>query len=106
MKKTLLTLSLLLILPSFASCPIEEGATVCSLPSYREQISPTYSPKTIVKEYSGGPETRLKEINRKEIMSTTREFAPIEADYNYNSGCQFGVCMHQGSMPLFKQSNK
>ncbi len=90
-------------LPLFAACPIEGGETVCSLPDFREQVSPTYSPKSNISEFSDTGEARLNPIKRDDIEQEFKRFRPGETDYSYNSSCQFGVCMQNRSTPLFQQ---
>ena len=103
MKKYLILFAMFLVMPAYAMCPVEDGAAVCSLPGFREQVSPIYNPKTNINEFSGTPEARLRPIDRSEIGQQIREFAPAESDYSYNSSCQFGVCMQNRSTPLFQQ---
>lgn len=93
MKKYLILFAMFLVMPAYAMCPVEDGAAVCSLPGFREQVSPIYNPKTNINEFSGTPEARLRPIDRSDIGQQIREFAPAESDYSYNSSCQFGVCM-------------
>lgn len=106
MKKFLILCALFSILPAFAACPVEDGATVCTLPGFREQLSPTYSQKTNINEFADSPEVRLRPIQRDDIQQQTREFAPVESNYSYNSSCQFGVCMQNRAKPLFQQQSK
>ena len=101
MNKILMAMSLLIVLPSFATCSID-GTTVCSLPGFREQIPQVYSPNSNINVFSGSPEARLKPATRNEIKEELRHFAPVENDYSYNSSCQFGVCMKGGDSLLFK----
>ena len=103
MKKFLILSALIFALPTFAVCAIEGGDTVCSLPGFREQITPTYDPKSNISEYSDSPEARLNPIDRSDIEQEMRRFTPAEGNYSYNSSCQFGVCMQNKSTPLFQQ---
>ncbi len=103
MKKFLILSAFLLTLPAFAACPIEGGETVCSLPGFREQMTPTYNPNSNISEFSDTPEARLNPIDRSDIEQEMKRFSPAESDYSYNSGCQFGVCMQNRSTPLFQQ---
>lgn len=102
MKKFLL-LILLVNLPTFGMCSIDNLDEVCSLPGFREQVSPTYNPRNNIREFSSSPEARLKSIDRSDISKQVRDFAPVESDFNYNSSCQFGVCLQDRSTPLFEQ---
>ena len=53
MKKYLILFAMFLVMPAYAMCPVEDGAAVCSLPGFREQVSPIYNPKTNINEFSG-----------------------------------------------------
>ena len=111
MKKFLIILSFLVAIPLFplnsparAACPIEGGETVCSLPGFRERVTPVYNPTgDNLSEFSDSPEARLKPIDRSDIREQAESFAPTENDYNYNSSCQFGVCLQNRAKPLFQQ---
>ena len=65
-------------LPLFAACPIEGGETVCSLPDFREQVSPTYSPKSNISEFSDTGEARLNPIKRDDIEQEFKRFRPVK----------------------------
>lgn len=103
MKKYLIIMTLFLMGSAYAMCPVENGETVCSLPGFREQVSPIYNPKSNISEFSSTPEARLTPVDRSDIGQQVRQFAPAESDYSYNSSCQFGVCMQNRSTPLFQQ---
>lgn len=109
MKKFLIISVILLSTPfiypnlSFAACPVDGGETVCSLSGFRERVSPIYSPSSNISEFSDSPEARLKPIDRSDIREQAQSFAPTQYDYNYNSSCQFGVCLQNRDTPLFQQ---
>ena len=103
MKKFLLILSLLIVLPSFAACSIDIGESVCSLPNVREPFSPIFSSNENISDFSDSPVIRLNPIKHGEIESEFRNFSPNESNYNYNSSCQFGVCMENRNNTLFQQ---
>lgn len=103
MKKFLIYSAILIALPSYAVCSIEGGETVCSLPGFREQVSPIYSPQTNINEFSGSPEARLKPMERSDIRVQTENFPKVESNYNYNSNCQFGVCLMDRNNTLFQK---
>ena len=103
MKKFLISLSLLISLPSFALCPIDGGETVCSLPGFREQVTPVYYPQTNISEFADSPEARLNPLDRSDIREQAESFAPQESNFNYNSSCQFGVCLQNRANPLFQK---
>lgn len=107
MKKIFILSSILIVsafLPSFAMCSVDEGTTVCSVPGFREKVSPIYNPNSQIKEFSGSPEARLTPLNRSEIRKEANSFAPSENNFNYNSSCQFGVCLQNRETPLFQKA--
>ena len=107
MKKLFIITSILIVslcLPSFATCSIEENETVCSLPDFREKVSPIYNPNSNIKEFSGSPEARLAPLDRSDIRNESGSFAPTEGNFNYNSSCQFGVCLQNRDTPLFRKA--
>ena len=80
-----------MILPAYATCPIENGETVCTLPEFREQIKPSIQTNSTL----GGlnqPQVELQPIQRKDPMEQMRN---PNNRLNYNSGCQFGVCVQE-----------
>lgn len=103
MKKFIVMLAFLFALPSYATCPIDSGETVCSLPGFREQVSPIYQTTPFMGDLNDQPDTQLAPTKRNEIEQQFRQFAPSGSDLNYNSSCQFGVCMQNRSTPLFQQ---
>ena len=107
MKKIIILSSILIVsalLPSFATCPIDESATVCQVPGFREKVSPIYNPSGNIKEFSGSPEARLNPIDRSDTRREANSFAPQENNFNYNSSCQFGVCLQNRETPLFQKA--
>ena len=90
--------ALVLSLPSFALCPIEGGESVCSLPEFREQVSPIYN------DNSGGitPNVQLQPLKREDPMKSMRD---PNNELNYNSGCQFGVCLPKTNDTLIMRRN-
>ena len=105
MKKIFILLGLITSIPVFAMCSIDD-ANVCSssLPGMREEFSSRYNPKSNINEFSNTPEARLNPIKRDNIEYQMRQFAPTENNFNYNSSCQFGVCLENRNTPLFQQS--
>ncbi|MBD9222321.1 hypothetical protein EGQ24_00200, partial [bacterium] len=71
---------------------------------FREKVSPVYNPNSQIKEFSGSPEARLTPLNRSEIRKEANSFAPSENNFNYNSSCQFGVCLQNRETPLFQKA--
>ena len=107
MKKIFILSSILIVsvfLPSFAMCPVDEGTTVCSVPGFREKVSPIYNPSSHIKEFSGSPEARLNPLDRSDIRNEANSFAPSENNFNYNSSCQFGVCLQNRDTPLCQKA--
>lgn len=107
MKKIFILSSILIVSalsPVFAMCSIDESATVCSVPGFREKVLPIYNPNSQIKEFSGSPEARLTPLNRSDIRNEANSFAPSENNFNYNSSCQFGVCLQNRDTPLFQKA--
>ena len=88
MKKYLLLPALLISLPVFSACPIESGETVCTLPNFREQVQPIFDNTNYPK--SVNPAQNLQPLKREDPINQMR--GPNN-QLNYNSGCQFGVCL-------------
>ena len=103
MKKIFIIPALLIVLPSFAACPIDAGEAVCSLPGFREQLPPIYQQDTNISEFAETPEVRLNPLRREDVPTDRQGVTPAGSSFNYNSGCQFGVCMQNRSTPLFQQ---
>ena len=89
MKKFYILPAFLVVLPIYALCPIEGGETVCSLPEFREQVSPIFKESNPEANMSN-PQVRLQPLNRTDPMDQMR--GPNN-NLNYNSGCQFGMCL-------------
>ena len=103
MKKIFILWTFLFALPSFGMCAVDSGETVCSLPELRQQIEPIYNPGYGISEFSNSPEARLKPLDRKDIIQPSNDKAPFGSSFNYNSSCQFGVCLQNRSTPIFEQ---
>ena len=89
MKKFFILSVILISLPSYSACPIDiNDETVCALPGFREQSSPIFqnSNNTNI----GTPGVRLQPLTREDPINQMRE---PNNNLNYNSGCQFGVCL-------------
>ena len=87
MKKFLILSIFFGILPSFAMCPIDSENAVCALPGFREQVNPIYIQSPSATPY---PNASLQPLKRQDPIEQMR--GPNN-DRNYNSGCQFGVCL-------------
>lgn len=106
MKKYFILAAMLISMPVFALCSIEEGADVCSASAgFREKFSSIYSPQSGIKEFSATPEARLNPVKRTDFSNEARNFSNTESNFNYNSNCQFGVCLQDNSKPIFNQLN-
>lgn len=102
MKKFLILSALLFPLSTFATCPIEDGATSCSIAEFKE-INPTYSPSSNLKEFSETPEARLNPTKSPVREFKKRDFGVSNTDFSYDSSCQFGVCTDFGKDVLFQR---
>ena len=103
MKKIIIIAIYLLSLPAFSMCSVDSDNTVCALPDFREEVEPIYNPGYGISEFSNTPEARLKPLDRKDIIRQSKEFSPSGSEFNYNSSCQFGVCLQNRSTPIFEQ---
>ena len=103
MKKIVVILAFLISLPAFGMCPVNGDNTVCALPDFRKEVEPIYNPGYGISEFSNTPEARLKPLDRKDIIQQSKEFSPSGSEFNYNSSCQFGVCLQNRSTPIFEQ---
>lgn len=94
--KYLLSLFFCLILtPVFALCSLESD--VCSLPSYQQQTSPLFNSNQ--KSNIDNLKPKVKELNKEN--SFKQSFKPNQ-ELEYNSGCQFGVCVQDLNNTLLK----
>ena len=89
MKKFLIFSILITIQSVFAACSIDnESDAVCSLPEFRQQITPIFKQSSGTNSEASGIE--LQPLNRTDPIEQMR--GPNNMT-NYNSGCQFGVCL-------------
>lgn len=103
MKNFLIITCLLISLPAFSACPLDGETTSCSIAEFhQDEMNPTYSPESLIKEFSGSPEARLKPKENK-VEKELRNFGPQSTDYSYNTSCQFGVCNQSGTPQLFEK---
>lgn len=105
MKKYFILAAIFATMPVFALCSIEEGAEVCAVPGFREKFQPTYNPQSNLKEFSDTPEARLNPVKRTDFSEEARNFSNPNSNNNYNSNCQFGVCLQDRGKPIFNQLN-
>ena len=90
MKKfAVLLFALLIVIPAYALCTVDSGEKVCSIPQFREQVSPIFRDRSNGTNMSN-PQVQLQPLNRESSMEQMR--GPNN-NLNYNSGCQFGICL-------------
>ena len=87
MKKFLLIISLTILSPTYASCLIDSIDSVCSLPEFRQEHTPIFKENNI---NTSNPSIQLQPLGRTDPMDKMRE---SNNSLNYNSGCQFGICV-------------
>ena len=104
MNKYIITTIILTTNIAFASCPIDDNTTACSIATFQGPVpmQRSYSQQSSIKEYSDTPETRLQPIQDDRASRNLRDFGPQPADYSYNTGCLFGICNPSGTPELFK----
>ena len=91
MKKFLFLSLSLLILPVYALCPIDNaGDSVCTLPEFRQQVTPIFKQSGGVPTNIDSSPGQLQPLNRADPINQMRG---ANNSTNYNSGCQFGVCL-------------
>ena len=89
MKKYLLIMIFTVAIPAYAACPIDtSGETVCSLPEFRQQVTPIFNDSNNLN--LSNPSVNLQPLTRTDPIEQMR--GPNN-NLNYNSGCQFGVCL-------------
>lgn len=105
MKKLLILSCILISSVSYAACPIDLGATSCSIAEIQQPqpFARTYAPASSIKEFSDTPEARLKPVQNDTPSKQLRDFGPQTADYSYNTSCQFGICNPSGVPQLFER---
>ena len=89
MKKYLILSALFVILPSYSACAID-GESVCTLPEFRQQVTPMFKQSTGIQPNIDNTPGQLQPLNRADPINSMRS---PNNDLNYNSGCQFGVCL-------------
>ncbi|MBR1775506.1 hypothetical protein IJ750_00325 [bacterium] len=89
MKKLLIIPALFISSASFALCPIDSEKTVCSLPQFQGSSRPVFQNQKTNLEMNK-PNTMLQPLNK---TNPIEEIRGPNVDMNYNSGCQFGVCL-------------
>lgn len=89
MKKYIILCAFLTNLPSYSTCSLD-GESVCTLPEFRQQVSPIFKQSTGIQTNIDNSPGQLQPLNRTDPMNDIR--GPNN-NMNYNSGCQFGVCL-------------
>ena len=79
----------LFVLPAYPACRID-GDAVCTLPEFREQVTPIFKQSSGVKSNIDSSPGQLQPLNRTDPIN---EMRGVDSMPNYNSGCQFGVCL-------------
>lgn len=101
MRKFFVLSFLLIVLPSYSACPIDKiGEAVCSLPNFREQVSPIFQDRNDIN--MSNPTVKLQPLNRTDPIEQMR--GPNN-NLNYNSGCQFGVCLQNPNESKLPENN-
>ena len=99
MKKYCFLIAVLIVLPVYALCPIEGGETVCSLPDYGEQTVPLFQ-QTNAGINTNNPNTKLQPMSK---TNPIEQMSGPNNSLNYNSGCQFGMCLQNPNNIMRKQ---
>ena len=115
--------SLILALPAFAACPIDGNAS-CSIannsdfsnvgmsnefdntnstPFSGTSLPELNKPSKITKANPGADTNVLPASRDYSSEKSFRTFRQTEADYGYNSSCQFGVCNQTGTPRSFER---
>ena len=90
MKKSLFLLCLISS-PIYAACPIDGlGESVCTLPEFRQQVSPIFKQSSGIPTNIDTSPGQLQPLNRADPIDQMRG---VNNNMNYKSGCQFGVCL-------------
>ena len=102
MKKFLIFAILISIQSVFAACPIDaKDDAVCSLPEFRQQLGPIFKQSSGSNTEASGVE--LQPLNRTDPIEQMR--GPNNM-MNYNSGCQFGVCLQNPNNSRLPDNDK
>ena len=80
---------------AYATCPLEGGscAIATDIPIIRERFKPIYSEYDSAADFGGNPFIRLTPTERPELERDFRTKNEMNNETNYDSGCQFGVCL-------------
>ena len=100
MNKLLIIFALILALPAYSTCSIENDF-VCSLPEIRQSYTTNFSPSNVnTGSVNSGISHPLQNSN---VGNSVRDFSG-GSNGGYNSNCQFGVCLPDRNRPLFLQN--
>ena len=94
--------SLLLGLVANATCPITEGVCTAStdIETIRQPFTPIYNEYSDA-DFGDNPFVRISPADRSQVNQTFRTQNEMQNRNNYDSNCQFGVCLPsdmQGSL--------
>ena len=91
MKKFVFLSFCFLLLPVYALCPLDgSNDSVCTLPEFRQQVTPMFKQSGGVPTNIDSTPGQLQPLDRVDPINQMRG---TNNSTNYNSGCQFGVCL-------------
>ena len=90
MKKLLIVFLLIFIMPSYATCPVNSGESVCSLPDFGSNSKPLFQ-NTKIEANINNTQTPLQPLYKDDLFEKIR--TPNNELMQYDSGCLFGVCV-------------
>ena len=96
MKKIIITIvTMLITLPVFATCPIEEGACTASSNWEFKPLQQKYLPDRIqeIQKPNAFQPNYITPYHSELINTETNSSATTPSTNDYNSNCQFGVCL-------------
>lgn len=128
MKAIYIITSLLLVLPVYSACPVDNVSASCSLADAVKFPSPIIDRglDTNVGDKSSGA-VRVPEVGRSSVSKSytstidekritternykeqppLRDYRQNKNDFSYNASCQFGFCNQTGTPQLFQQRNE
>ena len=97
MKKLILFLTFVFILPAWALCPVGDGESVCTLPNQNQGVSLFQEQRVegLTMNDSSMPSNALKTRNKGSSFNRTLNQNGIRMQGNI--GCQFGNCNRENS---------
>lgn len=125
MKKTLLLIVALIMLPVYSACPIDGTSSVCSIAdavkfpstsidegldtnvgnkSFGALRVPELTKPKVLPEDTAFAKNNIEQSERNYTNQTPlRNFRQNNRDFSYNASCQFGFCNQTGVPQLFQQ---